>query len=93
MSLRSLVEQNQLVTQCVLQWLAQLALTYLTQALIARTDLPMCATLATHDSHSLKQMMTASCTLIISAEQNDVSHRNSNFKCVFDSSIGQSVLA
>ena len=76
MSLRSLVEQNQLVTQCVLQWLAQLALTYLTQALIARTDLPMYATLATHDSHSLKQMMTASCTLIISAESCHIAPSN-----------------
>ena len=55
--------------RCVLQWLAQLALVaYLTQALLARTDLPMYATLATHDRHSLKKMMTASWTFIISAE-------------------------
>ena len=48
LTLRSLVDQNQQWTQCVLQWLAQLALVaYLTQALIARTDLPMYATLAT----------------------------------------------
>ena len=58
-----------LAVACALQWLAQLALvTYLTQALIARTDLPTYATLATHESHSLKKMMTASCTFIIYAE-------------------------
>ena len=52
-----------------MQWLAHIALVaYLTQGLIARTELPTCATLATHDSHSLKKMMTASCTFIISAE-------------------------
>ena len=40
----------------VLQWLAQIALvSCLTQALIARTDLPMYASLSTHDSHSLKK--------------------------------------
>ena len=37
------------------QWLAQLALVAkLTQALLVRTDLPTYATLATHDSLSLK---------------------------------------
>ena len=41
------------MTQCALQWLAQLAIAYLTLALIARTDLLTYATLATHDSHSL----------------------------------------
>ena len=43
--------QNQWLTQYILQWLAQFALVaYLTQALLARTDLPTYATLATHDS-------------------------------------------
>ena len=31
--------------QCMLQWLAQLEFAYLTQALIARTDLPTYASL------------------------------------------------
>ena len=49
------------MTQCALQWMAQLSLVAnLTQALIARTGLPMYATLARHDSHSLKKMMTPS---------------------------------
>ena len=49
------------------------------------------ATLATRDSHSLRKMMTTSCTLIISAEQHErllaldiVSHRSnffSNINC------------
>ena len=47
---------------------AVVASTRMTQALIARTDLPTYATLATYDSHSLKKMMAASCTLIISVE-------------------------
>ena len=42
------------MTQKILQLLAQLALAYLTQALFARTGLPMYATLAAHDGHSLK---------------------------------------
>ena len=49
--------------QCWLQWLAQLSLAYLKLALIARTDL---LTYATY-SFSVN-MMTASCTLIISSE-------------------------
>ena len=49
-------------------WLAELALACLTWALVARTDLPTHATLAAHDSHSLKKMMIASCRFIISAE-------------------------
>ena len=54
------------------KWLTQLALVaYFTQALIVRTGLPMYSTLATHDGHCLKKMMTASCTLIISAEQHE----------------------
>ena len=45
------------LTQCVLQWLAELALVaYLAQALIARTDLLTNATSATHDCHSLDKM-------------------------------------
>ena len=68
----SFADRNQFLTQCVLHWLAQLALVaFLTQALIARTDLPTYATFLTHDSHSLKKMMTASCTHIISAEQHE----------------------
>ena len=47
------VKQIQRLTQRVLQWLAQLAHAYLKLALIARTDLLTCATLATHDSCSL----------------------------------------
>ena len=70
--MRSLVDRNQRLTLCVLPWLAQLALVaFLTQALLAKTDLPTDATLATHDSQSLKKMMTASCTLIILAEQHE----------------------
>ena len=56
------------MTQCTLQWLAQLALACLKQALIARADLSACAASATHDGHSLQKLTTASCTLIISAE-------------------------
>ena len=71
-TLRSLVLRSQWFTQCVLQWSAQLALVAcLTQALIESKDLPTCATLATHDSHSLKKRMTASCTLVISAEKHE----------------------
>ena len=53
---QSLVDWSQWLPQCVLQWMAQLALVaYLTQALLARTDLPTHATLATHHSHLLKK--------------------------------------
>ena len=55
LTLRSLVDRGLWLTQCVLHWLAQLALVpHLTQAQLARTDLPTYGTLATHDSHSLK---------------------------------------
>ena len=64
------MDRNQRLTLCVLKWLAQFGLVaYLTQVLLARTDLPTYATFATHESHSLKKMMTESCTHIISAEQ------------------------
>ena len=66
--LAPVVNQIQYLTQSIRQWLAQLALAYLKLALIARTDLLTYATLATHDSHSLRNMMTASCTLIISSK-------------------------
>ena len=69
------------LTQCVLQWMAQLALVAnLTQALIVRTDLPTHSTLATHECHSLKKMMTASCTLITRGSWllDIVSHRNNH---------------
>ena len=59
--MRSLVDRNQWWTQCVLPWLAHVALVAnLTQALIARTDLLAYATLATHDGHPVEKMMTAS---------------------------------
>ena len=51
--LAPVVNQNQCLAQCILHRLAQLALAYLKQALIARTDLQTLATLATHDSQSL----------------------------------------
>ena len=63
-----ILRANQWLAQCVPQWVAQLALAYLKLVLIAKTDLPTHATLATHDGHSLQNMMTASCTFIISAE-------------------------
>ena len=77
--------------ECVLQWLAQLELVAcLTQALLARTDLPKNATLATHDSTSLQKMMTAFCTLIIFVIQHEnllsvdiVPHRNMNLFLLF----------
>ena len=48
-------DQIQCWTQCVLQWLAQLALVLnSTQVLVTRSDLPMYALLATHGSLSLK---------------------------------------
>ena len=57
-------------TRCRLQWMAQLALVLnYTQDLVTRTDLPTYAPLATHDSLSLKMMMSSSCTLITFAEQ------------------------
>ena len=43
---------------------AQLAVAYLTQALIV-TDLPTYATLATNDSRFLQNMMTSSCRVTI----------------------------
>ena len=62
---------------------AQLALACLKMALIVRTVLLTYGTLATHDSHSLKKMMTTACTLIIFVIQRDrlksvdmVPHRN-----------------
>ena len=83
--------------ECVLQWLAQLELVAcLTQALLARTDLPKNATLATHDSTSVQKMMTASCTLIIFVIQREillsvdiVPHRNMNLFLLFFSALGK----
>ena len=47
-------------------------LAYLKLALIVRTHLLTYATSATDDSHSLKNMMTGSCTLIISSQSSHI---------------------
>ena len=73
--LAPMVNQNQGPTQCMLQWLAQLALPYLKQALVARTELPTYAKLATHDNHSVKNMTTSSCALVTSSESCHVNVR------------------
>ena len=64
---------EQWLAQCVLQWLAQLALVaYLTQALLARNDLPNVRYVGeTRWSSSEKDDDSISCTLIISAEQHE----------------------
>ena len=83
LTLRLFVNQNQWWTQYILQWLARLALEHLAQALIVRTDLLACATLATHDSHSLKKMMTVFCTLTVSAESCHIAVSVSCYACSF----------
>ena len=54
-----IVNQSQWLTQYTLHWLAHLALSYVKLVLIARTDLLTNVTLATQDSHSLENRMTA----------------------------------
>ena len=58
LTLRLLVDRSQWLAQCVLCSRGQI-------------NHPTYPTLATHDSHSLRKMMTASCTLIIFAEQHE----------------------
>ena len=61
-------EPNPLIDARYSTVLAQLPFACLKLALIVRTDLLTYATMATHDSHSLKNMMTAFCTLTISSK-------------------------
>ena len=75
LTLRSLVDQSQWWTQCVLQWLAQSALVaYLTQALIARTDIPTChVSFSEKDDDSILRTHHHLCRI--------VSHRNTHKSC------------
>ena len=54
LTLCSLVDLKQGWTQCIPQWLALLALVSYSTQVVTRSDLPMYAQLATHDSHSLE---------------------------------------